>query len=155
MSVKIFPHNDAPARSYFQNAPLENKNRLEPYLTVYSGQGIQNGTKLRKLVESFANLTGGVNYNDEDLSTLLKRVNIKHDPDIFVVILYGIHTSNGDITPHVTVQMGDGSTDELKKICHFYVKWTVNGYVWDSSIPPTWETSATKWRVKGADQKFG
>lgn len=145
--VKIFPHTDGPAQDYynaFPDTPAEQKAVLFKYLHGVNKGNHINLKSLRGLVDSFGSASGGTNYSDPDLYALLTRINRQ---DVSVVVLYGIHTSNFETTPHVTVQRsGDTTEARWNDLCHFYVKYNAKGkcYVWDSSLPPTWWMSSTK-----------
>lgn len=145
--VKIFPHYDAVAHDYytaFPGTPAEPKVALKRCLAEYSHGNGSNLKGLRSLVASFGNMSGGVNYSDPDLHALLTRIN-KTDSE--VVVLYGIHTSGGEVKAHVTVQRSvDTTEDGWNDLCHFYVQYNSKAktFQWDRDEPPTWLMSSTK-----------
>jgi hypothetical protein len=145
--VKLFPHFDAVADGYFgafPGVPAEQKTVLKRYLRSFNKGKHADLKGLRGLVRSFGNMQGGTNYTDPHLSTLLTRIN---RDDQYVVVLYGIHTSNNETKAHVTVQRSVDETEAgWNDLCHFYVKYNSKGklYQWDNEEPPTWIMSSTK-----------
>lgn len=145
--VKLFPHQDAVAHSYYDgypDTPAEAKAALKRCLPDYAQGKGTNLKGLRSLVASFGNMIGGVNYTDPHLNSLLTRIN-RIDKE--VVVLYGIHTSGGEAKAHVTVQRSvDTTEDGWNDLCHFYAEYNSKGHMfqWDRDEPPTWIMSSTK-----------
>jgi len=153
--VKLFPHYDAVAHEYydhFPESPSEPKTALKQCLPEYiNGQG-QNLSGLRKLVQSFSNLTGGNNYTDPHLKSMLTRINLQ---DKILVVLYGIHTSNGEADAHVTIQRSVDTTEPgWNDLAHLYVAFNpkTKKFEWNTNLPPEFIRSSQRAKQLNSDR---